>query len=341
MHGGPPGVISLVKRGSHREVFKHGVANVSAHEPIGLRDRLRIASVSKAFSGATALSLVAHARLGLDDTIAERLPELPAAWGSVTLGEALQHTSGLPDFTKAPAFDRYAKKHPRRPVEPSMLISYVADQPLAFTPGSQYLYSDTDNIVVGLFVEQATQLSYERVLSQRVLDRLRLRQTSMPPGFRMPGPYVHGYGFSAKGAPTDQSEDFSATLAWASGGMVSSPLNLTRFIRAYGGGRLFGGATRSAQLQFRPGDSDPPGPGVNSAGLAIFRYQTRCGTVYGHTGDIEGYTNFIATTPNGRRSVTIQATTQLDSTTGTHRAFRALHHTFNLGVCAALAGGRR
>jgi D-alanyl-D-alanine carboxypeptidase len=36
-------------------------------------------------------------------------------------------------------------------------------------------------------------------------------------------------------------------------------------------------------------DETVPGPGTNSAGLAIFRYQTRCGTVYGHTGNFPGY----------------------------------------------------
>ncbi|MGO8886118.1 MAG: hypothetical protein ACLPUO_18420 [Streptosporangiaceae bacterium] len=36
--------------------------------------------------------------------------------------------------------------------------------------------------------------------------------------------------------------------------------------------------------------SQPPGPRVNAAGLAIFRYWTRCGTTYGHTADFPGYT---------------------------------------------------
>ena len=62
-------------------------------------DHMRIASVAKAFSGATALSLVDEGVLSLDDTIAERLPELPEAWGEVTLRQLLNHTSGLPDYT--------------------------------------------------------------------------------------------------------------------------------------------------------------------------------------------------------------------------------------------------
>jgi D-alanyl-D-alanine carboxypeptidase len=39
-----------------------------------------------------------------------------------------------------------------------------------------------------------------------------------------------------------------------------------------------------------PGASEPAGPGTNGAGLGIFRYRTRCGPMYGHTGNFPGYT---------------------------------------------------
>ena len=187
-------------------------------------------------------------------------------------------------------------------------------------------------------------MSYERVLDQLVLSPLALRHTSMPLGYRMPGPYVHGYDNNVRGTRADGSEILNASAVWAAGGMVSAPLDLNRFARAYAGGRLFGGAARAAQVQFRAGGgSDPPGPGQNAAGLALFRYRTRCGTVYGHTGNFLGYTTFMASTPDGTRSVTVHANTQLDwnpqlgNRVGSHAAFRALRRAFGLGVCAALA----
>src|SRR3712207_9400200 len=64
-----------------------------------INDHMRIASTSKAFSGAVALSLVSEDKLSLQDTIGERLPELPKAWWEVTLRQLLNHTSGIPDFS--------------------------------------------------------------------------------------------------------------------------------------------------------------------------------------------------------------------------------------------------
>jgi D-alanyl-D-alanine carboxypeptidase len=58
MRGGPPGVIAVNQRGQHREVHTFGVANVRTGRPMRIHDRMRIASTSKAFSGAVALSLV-------------------------------------------------------------------------------------------------------------------------------------------------------------------------------------------------------------------------------------------------------------------------------------------
>ena len=73
---------------------------------------MRMASTSKAFSGAVALALVDQGMLSLDDTIAQRLPDLPAAWGAVTLRQLLDHTSGLPDFTKDQAFSATLQRVP-------------------------------------------------------------------------------------------------------------------------------------------------------------------------------------------------------------------------------------
>lgn len=54
------------------------------------------------------------------------------------------------------------------------------------------------------------------------------------------------------------------------------------------------------------GSSQPPGPGENASGLGVFRYATECGTVYGHTGNVFGYTQFVAASEDGSRSVTIR-----------------------------------
>jgi D-alanyl-D-alanine carboxypeptidase len=163
----------------------------------------------------------------------------------------------------------------------------------------------------------------------------------LPRGPNLRKPFIHGYDLS-EGAPEDVSEVIDwPGWAWASGGIVSTPADLNDFIRAYVGGRLFDRRTRAKQRRVvEGGSSEPPGPGKNSAGLAIFRYETRCGTVWGHTGTIAGYTQFMAASSNGKRSATVSINAQLTPTVGDPDAFKALRRAEELAVCAALAGKR-
>ena len=117
--------------------------------------------------------------------------------------------------------------------------------------------------------------------------------------------------------------------------MLSTPAELNTFMRAYVRGTLTDAATRTRQFHFVPGSSGPPGPGTNAAGLAIFRYRTGCGTVYGHTGNFPGYTIFAAATSDGSRSVTVIVNEQLNDNPVTP-VFTQLRHVDGLGVCTAL-----
>jgi D-alanyl-D-alanine carboxypeptidase len=140
---------------------------------------------------------------------------------------------------------------------------------------------------------------------------------------------------SGAAAPDDVSTFLNPGLAWASGGMLSTPRELNTFIRAYASGALITPSTHTRQLTFVPGESGPPGPGINSSGLGIYRYATPCGTVYGHTGNFPGYTIFAASTLRGTRSLDVIVNTQLQATPP-RPPYTALRAAEGRGVCAAL-----
>lgn len=332
--GGPPGAIATLYRDGRLTVLRAGRANVARKGAPRATDHMRIASVAKAFSGAVALNLVRAGRLGLDDTIGQRLQGMPAGWSAVTVRQLLNHTSGLPDYTESKAFAEQARRDPQGFVAPATMIDWVRAEPLEFPPGSSYRYSNTDNIVVGLIVEAVTGDSYTRALQRIVFGPARLRQTSLPRRPALPNPFIHGYVVAPGERPEDVSTALSPSGAWASGGIVSTPRDLNAFIRADLGLRFFDREQQRQQMRFvRGGESSPPGPGRNSAGLALFRYQTRCGTVYGHTGNFPGYTQWAAATADGSRAIT--TTLNVPAPAGKRLAqLRALQTT---AVCALLA----
>jgi D-alanyl-D-alanine carboxypeptidase len=331
--GGPPGAVATLYRDGRLTVLRAGRSDVRRPGAPRAAQHMRIASIAKAFSGAVALRLVQEGRLGLDDTIGQRLPSMPAAWSSVTIRQLLNHTSGVPDYTKAQGFIDAAQKDPGARLTPTQVIDFVRSEPLGFGPGSRYAYSNTDNIIIGLVAEAITGEAYPALLQQIVFGPARLTQTSFPVGrLTLPAPYIHGYVKDEKDDTVDVTSLISPSGAWASGAIVSTPRDLNAFIRADLGRTFFGEAQQGQQMQFVPGNSSPAGPGTNAAGLALFRYTTSCGIVYGHTGNFPGYTQWAAATADGSRAVT----TSLNIPAPTGALLRQLRSVQADAVCALL-----
>ena len=331
--GGPPGAVATLYRNGHMTVLRAGRADVSRPGAPTATQHMRIASIAKAFSGAVALHLVQEGRLSLDDMIGQRIPSLPKAWASVTVRELLNHTSGIPDYTQSKRFATQAGAHPRAYVTPTGIIDFVRSDRLAFAPGSRYAYSNTDNIIVGLIAQSVTHTPYPTLVRRIVFNPAGLTQTTFPTRrITLPDPFIHGYVVSPGEAPSDVTSSLSPSGAWASGAIVSTPTDLGAFIRADLGLTFFGAAQQHQQMRFVPGSSSPAGPGANSAGLGLFRYTTRCGTVYGHTGNFPGYTQFAAATADGSRSVT----TTLNIPAPTGKLLAKLRGVQTSAVCALL-----
>jgi D-alanyl-D-alanine carboxypeptidase len=333
--GGPLGAVVTLRRGSRTTVLTTGVADAATHRRPRGTDYMRIASVAKAFSGAVAFRLVANGRLRLGSTIGDILPGMPRAWHGVTVRTMLNHTSGLPDYTQSPGFAKQFQTDPGAHVSPAKIVGWVRRRPLEFKPGSRYAYSNTDNIVVGLLAQNVTGQPYATLLRRFVFRPLGLRKTSLPVRTDLPRPFLHGYVMEPGLPAEDVSTLLSPSGAWASGGIVSTPLELNRFMRGLLASRLFPRRLQPLQMRFVPGgQSSPPGPGANSAGLALFRYRTRCGTVYGHTGNFPGYVQFAAATRDGRRGVT----TSLNIPAPEGALLRQLRQMQETAVCLLLRG---
>ena len=276
MPGGPPGAIVVVQRGADRSVHAAGVAAVGSDAPPSVDDHMRVASVAKAFGGAAALSLVDDGVMALDDTIGERLPDLPEAWHEVTLRQLLDHTSGLPDYTATDAFTAALTTSPGASPSPAELLAWVEDKPLVFPSGSQYAYSNSDNITVGTDDRGSDRQGVCGCSGRRGVRAARARADvaagrdrdarSVVPRLR-PRPRRPAGGFE---------HGLLRRICVGIGRDRVHPGDLNDFIRGYVGGKLYGDETRAAQqdLFIPAGGSEPHGPGANSASMALFRYDT-------------------------------------------------------------------
>jgi D-alanyl-D-alanine carboxypeptidase len=145
---------------------------------------------------------------------------------------------------------------------------------------------------------------------------------------------MHGYDVEPGKKPEDVSELINPAGAWASGGIVSTPVDMARFLPVYVPTVLR--AFRQVGGAFRPGSSSPPGPGRNFAGPGIFRYRTDCGTVFGHTGSFPGYRLFAAARADGSRAIVFVASAQVVPGSGPAEVSEAIRRLQVRLVCHAL-----
>ncbi len=328
---GIPGIALEIQGREGSEFLTAGSASLEDERLLTPEDSFRIASITKAFTAAVVMELVEEGALSLDDTVDQWVPGLLAEGDSITVRHLLGHTSGLADYTKDDEFIEAFVAGEELP--PERIVSFVSSEPLAFEPGSTYEYSDTDNNVLGMIVEAVAGRSYEQELSSRVLDPMELRSTVLPNSPEMPDPHADGYQYDPESEGAEEPENVTTALdpsaAGASGSLISTPSDLSRFFGGLLGGELIGEGTLEQMKETLAGEGSPSGPGTKRAGLGIFSYELPCGEVWGHTGQFPGYQAFGAATPDGSGALAIMA----NATQISEEASEALVYAQELAVC--------
>ena len=277
---GAPGAIVYVRTPTAARSGTAGYADVAAHATMRARDRWRIASVSKAFVSTVVLQLEAEGRLDVDDPLERYLPGLVPNGNAISLRELLNHTSGLFNYTDDGAFIQSVLGNPGRMWTPRELVSVAFAHAPNFAPGSNWSYSNTGYVLLGLVVEAVTGKPLAQSLQERLFTPLSLTSTSFPVGIALDDTFVHGY-VSLDGPLVDVTPALDPSWAWAAGGIVSSARDVTTFYRALLSGRLL----PAAQL----GELEVPSAIAGTYGLGIFTTSTTCGRAFGHDGDFPGY----------------------------------------------------
>jgi CubicO group peptidase (beta-lactamase class C family) len=173
---GSPGAVVAVMREGEIEICKgYGLASIELGVPIGPRTRFRIASVSKQFTVTAALMLAAEGKLELDDPPHKVLKELKPL--PVTIDQMMRNSSGLPDFLELLRLGGHGLDKPVRAAE--LLDAAARNNHLNFAPGSRFLYSNTNFLLLGHIVERLTGKTLGAVLEERIFKPLGMTDTML------------------------------------------------------------------------------------------------------------------------------------------------------------------
>jgi D-alanyl-D-alanine carboxypeptidase len=297
---GAPGALAEVRTPTRTRRAAAGVSQRQPRVPLRATDRWRVASLTKSFVATVMLELAAESKLSLDDTVDHWLPGLVPNGSAITVGELLNHTSGLFNYTEADDWGPTVLADPHRIWLPKELVAFADLHASYFPPGTDWHYSNTNYVLLGLIIEAATGRSIGDELRDRIFQPLGLTATSWPTGPDDSG-LVHGYVGRATlqtlSGLVDATSILNPSWLWAAGALVSNSDDVTTFYA-----QLLSGHLLRPDLVTAMETVTPP---ARDYGLGLMRFDTPCGRGFGHEGDFNAYRTVAVSRPNGSRDAVV------------------------------------
>jgi len=173
--GSPGAVVGVMRKGEIELCKGYGLASIELGVPITPRTRFRIASVSKQFTVTAALMLAAEGKLKLSDPPHKYLTELAPL--PVTIDQMMRNSSGWPDFLELLRLGGHGLDKPARPED--LFATCVLNRHLNFAPGSRFLYSNSNFLLLGRIVEKLARKKLGTVLDERIFTPLGMTNTML------------------------------------------------------------------------------------------------------------------------------------------------------------------
>ncbi len=187
-----------------------GLANMEWNIPNQVDTKFMIASVTKQFTAMLIMQLVAEKKLGLHKSISTYLPGYPKENGEqITIHQLLTHSSGISDI-----------QNDEKKFRPKEMVNQFSNEPLQFTPGERFEYSNSGYTLLGYIIETITDKPYEEVLQDKILNPLNMKNT----GFYKHRPIINNMssGYNKSWGNYFDIDYSDASSAYAAGGIYST-----------------------------------------------------------------------------------------------------------------------
>ncbi|GAB1404528.1 MAG: serine hydrolase [Lentimicrobiaceae bacterium] len=280
-----PGVVALVV--DHKKgidwLYSAGFSDVPNQLPMDGLNTFRIGSTTKTMTGTVLLQLVDEGKLSLDDKLSAFFPEYPRS-DEVTIAMLCDMKSGIFNYTEDEGWqiEEY-ETNPARKWTPQELVQIGFLHDHYFDPGTDWHYSNTNTIILGMIIEKLTGNSLQAEIENRILNPLNLKHTALlTGGTELPVQHSKGYVWDEDNNDfLDVTNVFDISWAWAAGSAYSSPRELQKYVET-----LVEGGFLSESLQHkRITELHQLGPNL-AYGYAILKR----GSFFGHNGALPGYT---------------------------------------------------
>lgn len=270
-------------------------------------DQFAIASITKSVVAAQVMLMVEAGELGLDDLVADHLPEdLEFDTNEATIRQLLGHRSGLPDYYEAGPLAKIQTDF-QRVWTPTELLKLVPTE--RTPPGSTFSYAETNYLLLKLVIEHLRGRPLADVLRDGALaidglERL-VHQPDEKPAEPMAMPAGESHAvLERRGGYLPSLAD--ATAYNASGGIASDSPSLARWWRALCAGEIVSQVSLTEMSTFEPAAY------IGSYGLGAYNPAYGYAEGFGHTGQLPGYMSWAACVPEDEAVIVVLTNHEVD-----------------------------
>lgn len=302
-----PGLqICVRRRGAVAFSRGFGLADIETATPMTPAAVCRIGSVSKQFTAAGILLLVQDGKLSLDDPLSRFLPDFPNA-ERLTIRRLLSHTSGLGNYTETtPPELIWQIARTDRDTAQMLEVMRATGAKLLFEPGTNYRYSNTGFVLLGVVIEKVSGSSYRDFMQARLFTPLGLSHTAVDDVAEIVPNRAAGYTDDPKAATGFDNASFtSMTYPGGAGAIRSTCEDLCAWHAALLGGKALQPAILKAMLTpitlndgalpMQPNRQGVKTPVRYGFGIGVNPVDGRASVSHG--GSIQGFGSFLETLP--------------------------------------------
>ncbi len=170
--GKVPGMsVTVTKKGEKLFQKGYGYADLEKKVDVDPKKTLfRIASASKPIAAMALAKMVSEKKIDLDSSFYEYVPYFPKKEYDFTIRQLASHTAGIRGYRGK----EYALNKPFSIKEG---IKIFEDDPLVFPPGTDYLYTSFDWVMISLAMEEIIGIPFSEYVKKEVLHPLGMHST--------------------------------------------------------------------------------------------------------------------------------------------------------------------
>jgi CubicO group peptidase (beta-lactamase class C family) len=274
------GSILIARRGKVLLAKGYGLANREHGIPNTPDTRFRIGSISKQFTSMAIFLLAQEGALRLEDPLSRYLPGYPRG-DEITLHMLLTHTSGIPSYN---ALEGYAEQLSRS-LGIDEAIAFFEEEPLEFTPGGSWAYSNSGYVLLAKVIELASGICFAGFLWERIFKPLKMWSSGIDEfTVILPG---RATGHGNRGDGVYRASYRYMPFSSGASSMYSTVRDLHRWDRALHG---------EALLE-REGGKRMMTPVIGNYACGWYRWEERGRVLVEHSGAVNGFQSQISRYP--------------------------------------------